>query len=45
MDFGNTWIDGPLAKRKKQEWLIGFFWMCESHERRRVLLSLPIARP
>jgi hypothetical protein len=26
--FRNTWIDGPLAKRKKQERLIGFFWAC-----------------
>jgi hypothetical protein len=26
--FRDTWIDGPLAKRKKQERLIGFFWAC-----------------
>lgn len=25
MSFRDTWIDGPLAKRKKQERLIGFF--------------------
>jgi integrase/recombinase XerD len=28
MSFRNTWSDGPLAKRKKQERIIGFFWMC-----------------
>jgi integrase len=28
MSFRSTWSDGPLAKRKKQERLIGFFWMC-----------------
>ncbi|QNI34196.1 hypothetical protein H7849_10020 [Alloacidobacterium dinghuense] len=26
--FRDSWIDGPLAKRKKQERLIGFFWAC-----------------
>jgi integrase/recombinase XerD len=26
--FRDTWIDGLLAKRKKQERLIGFFWAC-----------------
>ena len=26
--FRDTWIDGPLAKRKKQERLVGFFWAC-----------------
>jgi hypothetical protein len=28
LTFRDTWIDGPLAKRKKQERLIGFFWAC-----------------
>ena len=26
--FRDTWTDGPLAKRKKQERIIGFFWAC-----------------
>ena len=26
--FRNTWEDGPLAKKKKQERLIGFFYYC-----------------
>ena len=26
--FRDTWIDGPLAKKKKQERLIGFFYYC-----------------
>lgn len=26
--FRDTWTDGPLAKRKKQERVIGFFWAC-----------------
>jgi integrase len=28
LSFRDTWIDGPLAKRKKQERVIGFFWAC-----------------
>lgn len=27
-DFRDTWTDGPLAKKKKQERLIGFFYYC-----------------
>jgi integrase len=27
-DFRATWPDGALAKKKKQERLIGFFWFC-----------------
>jgi hypothetical protein len=27
-DFRATWKDGALAKKKKQERLIGFFWFC-----------------
>jgi integrase/recombinase XerD len=27
-DFRDTWMDGPLAKKKKQERLIGFFYYC-----------------
>ncbi len=27
-DYRATWKDGALAKRKKQERLIGFFWFC-----------------
>lgn len=26
--FRDTWIDGPLARKKKQERLIGFFYYC-----------------
>jgi hypothetical protein len=26
--FVDTWTDGPLAKKKKQERVIGFFWAC-----------------
>jgi integrase/recombinase XerD len=36
--FRDTWIDGPLAKRKKQERLIGFFWACV---RRRYITENP----
>src|SRR5215467_862892 len=27
-DYRATWSDGPLAKKKKQERLTGFFWFC-----------------
>ncbi|HTU48514.1 MAG TPA: site-specific integrase [Bryobacteraceae bacterium] len=27
-EFRGTWQDAPLAKKKKQERLIGFFWFC-----------------
>jgi integrase/recombinase XerD len=27
-EFRDTWVDGPLAKKKKQERLIGFFYYC-----------------
>ncbi len=27
-DYRGTWKDGALAKKKKQERLIGFFWFC-----------------
>jgi integrase/recombinase XerD len=26
--FRDTWEDGPLAKKKKQQRLIGFFYYC-----------------
>ena len=38
LTFRDTWIDGPLAKRKKQERLIGFFWACV---RRRYITENP----
>ena len=30
-DYRNTWTDGPLAKKKKQERIIGFFHYCQRH--------------
>jgi integrase len=27
-EFRTTWTDAPLAKKKKQERIIGFFWFC-----------------
>lgn len=27
-DYRASWTDGPLAKKKKQERIIGFFWFC-----------------
>jgi integrase/recombinase XerD len=28
-NFRETWVDGPLARKKKQERLIGFFYYCQ----------------
>lgn len=38
LNFRSTWLDGALAKQKKQSRVIGFFWACV---RRRYLIENP----
>jgi integrase/recombinase XerD len=30
-EFRQTWKDGPLARKKKQERVMGFFYFCQNH--------------